>query len=294
MTRRWLIASLLLLLVLGAALPASAGILTSGSYTYLLKGQAVELPVDILSLRSRYLVPPELLALFDLTPAVDGDRIRLERGPVIVEMRLGSTTAHVDGEARSLGVAPLRAGERLFIPAELLPDLAITLEVDAKFVLLEDHLPAKPVELDPAAPPFDRRWADRTWQGSIREGSLVGQASITLLTPDLLSDPALRIPWGTRQRLLSLMESHTLLHVGLKNQSLKAMAIDPKKLMLVDSAGRQYDYLGVEIAVNGAVSSPVAPGASRTSVLAFPKVDAGSVTIYHDGSGTVLGTVPAQ
>lgn len=294
MKRVWKSLLVLLLLAMMAALPATAGILTSGSYTYLLKGQAVDLPVDILSLKGRYLVPPELLSLFGLTPTITGEQITLKRGPVTVEMNLGSTTARVDGRTRELGVAPLRAGERLFLPAELLADLAITLEVDAKFVLLEDHLSAQPAAIPADAEPFGRRWASRTWQGSIREGTLVGATWITFLTPDLVSDPAFELPWGIRQRALSLLESRTLLYVSLTNQSLKAMALDPKKLMLVDPSGRQFDYLGIEVPVVGAVSAPVAPGAVRSSLLAFPKVEASSVTIYHDGSGTILGTVPAR
>jgi len=293
MRRRWWIAMLLVIPLLAAAPPASAGILTSGSYTYMLEGRSVELPVDMLALRGEYLVPTDLLALFGLTPQITVDGIRLERGPVSILAGLGSETALVDGERRVLKVPPMRVSDRLFIPAELLPDLGITLEVEGKFALLTDHAVHKAPDKAPEEP-FAERWAKRTWKGHVREESLVGFAEITALTPDLLHDPALPLPWGVRQRLLSLAGERTLLLVTLTNRSIQAMTLDPKRLMLVDAQGEQYDYLGLEIPVDGSLSSPLAPGAARTAVLAYPQVGSAEITLYHDGSRAVLGTVSVE
>lgn len=298
MVKRWSIYTLLCLLLLLAAKSAFAGVLTSESYSYLLGGQEFSLPVDILTQRGGYLVPSELLAKVSISPAREGEQITLRRGPVQIDLRLGEATARVDGRLRPLLNGPMLVADRLFIPAELLPDLAVALEVEGKFVLLTDFAADPSKAAAPTAadghPLFQERWQEQTLKAAVRDGSLVGQATLTILTPSLLADPALPLPWGTRMRLRSLAESRTLVMVTLQNQALRTMAFDPAKLKLIGEKGAQYDFLDEEVAVDGAISAGVAPGAIRTSVLVFPKADDPSVSLYHEGTDAVLGRLPTR
>jgi hypothetical protein len=180
---------LLLLLSLVVAVPAAdAGMLTSGSYTYLYRGDELDLPVDILPQRGGYLVPEELLADVGLRPAVDGERIALERGPVKIEMALGDTLARMDARDRLLQVAPVRIAGRLFLPAEVLPEMAISLNVDGKLVTLANYAVGRDsgyFGLDPD-PGFERRRQAHTLQAAVRDGSLsriFGRQALTLCTP---------------------------------------------------------------------------------------------------------------
>jgi len=291
--RWWMIGLLTLVLLASIAIPASAGVLTANNYTYLLRGRELDLPVDILSVQGAYLVPDELLAALGLTPAYDGDAIGLTRGSVTVELMLGSEIAQVAGKARQLKAAPMKVSKRSFVPAEVLADLGYSLTVDGKFVLLADYAPATP---PPALSQseFDGVLKAHTVQGTIRDGSTYATVTVTALTAELLGDERLGIPWGTRLKLLQMLKTRTLLLVTMRNQSVKAVAFDPAKLMLVTDGGSQADYLKTEVAVDGSVTSPVAPGAVRTSVLAYSQIETDEFDLYHDGAGAVLGRLPAR
>lgn len=296
MRKRWYLVLLTALLAMGAlgvqALPARAGILTSSNYTYLLKGKELNLPVDIITVQSSPMVPEDLLAAFGLKPAIEGDGVVLTRGPVTVRLQLGAETVWVNGKPRPLKAAPLKVSGRVFVPAEILPDLGASLTVDGKFVLLTDYLGAADAATDAAAPTGALR--AYTLESFIRDGSTMANLTITSLTPDLIRDPALGIPWGTRLKLLTMLENRTLVMVSMKNQSVKATSLDPSKLMLVDPQGSQFDYTKVEVTVDGSVTAAVAPGALRVSVLVYPKVNAESFDLYYDGTGNVLGSLSAR
>ncbi|HYF91317.1 MAG TPA: hypothetical protein VD969_03620 [Symbiobacteriaceae bacterium] len=288
MSKRWMLTLMLVAVLAAVAVPAaSAGVLTSSGYTYVLRGRELELPVDILTVQGAVLVPEELLAALELRPAVDGDAIRLERGPVTVELGLGSDVARIDGKARLLKAAPLLASGRLFVPAEVLADLGLSLIVDGKFVLLTrydaasgdaGHVDLKAHSLTTAA----------------RDGGSPYDLEVVALTPELLADPSLSIPWGTQLKLRALVETRTLLLVTLHNPAPRAVTLDPARLMLVDEAGRQYDYQKQEFPVTGSVTGAVAPGARRTSVLAFARVEGAEFDLYHDAAQNMLGRLPAR
>lgn len=286
--KRWLLALLLTALLAAIAVPvASAGVLTSASYTYLFKGREVEMSVDILTVQGATMAPEELLNVFGLKPVVDGDAIRLERGPVTIAMALGSDVAKVNGKAQLMKTGPMRASGRLFIPAEVLPELGISLTVDGKFVLLADYMASYT-----GVGGFDLK--GYTLDATVRDGVNLMGLRIIALSPENLDNPDLAIPWGTRLKLRALLETRTLLLVTLKNQSLKAITFDPAKMMLIGEGGRQFDYLKQEIAVDGTVTGSVAPGAVRTSVLAYTKVEGATFDLYHDGAQSVLGRLPAR
>lgn len=280
-----------LVAVAAAALPAQAGILTSSAYTYLLKGKELNPAVDILTVQGSPMVPQEILSAFGLSLQIQGDEVLLERGPVTVTMRLGARTVWVNGKPRPLAAAPMTVSGRTFVPAEVLPDLGASLTVDGKFIHLTDYLSAGDASDQPAAGGLLRAY---TLESFIRDGSTMANLTMTALTPELIRDPALGIPWGTRLRLMTMLENRTLVLVSMRNQSIKATALDPAKLMLVDAKGRQYDYTREEVTVDGSVTAAVAPGALRVSVLVYPKVDAPEFDLYYDGTGNVLGRLSAR
>lgn len=292
MRKRWYLVLLTVLVVVAAvALPAQAGILTTSSYTYLFKGKELSPAVDILTVQGSPMVPQEVLSAFGLTLKVQGDEVVLERGPVTVLMRLGAKTVWVGGKPRPLSAAPMVVSGRTFVPAEVLPDLGAGLTVDGKFVLLTDYSTAGDASDQVSA---EGLLGTQTLEAFVRDGSTMANLTVTALTPALIRDPALAIPWGIRLRLLSMLENRTLVLVTVKNQSVKATAFDPAKLMLVDPSGRQYDYTKEEVAVEGSVTAAAAPGARRVSVLVYPKVDAAAIDLYYDGTGTILGSLPVR
>lgn len=290
MRQRWWMVLVVVVLLAAMAIPASAGILTSSQYTYLLGGQEIDVPVDIYSMGGSFLVPEEFLSRFDVTVRLTGERVRLTRGSAVIELHLGSRTATVDGKRRVTAIPTIRTGGRVMVPAELLSDLAVSMEVDGKLVMLTD---ATRTVVPGNTGDYSLLFGNRTFTSYIRDGSNMVEVQITVLAEDLLGHSSLPLSWGVRQRLLNLNEERTLLMVRMRNVSVKAMALDPTKLMLVDDQGRQYDYLKQEIAVDGLVSAPLAPSAIRTSVLVYPKVADGLFTVYHDGTGS-LGRLNGQ
>ena len=106
MLKRWWPALGLLLALAVIAVPVSAGILTSGSYTYMFKGREQNLPVDILTVQGATLVPTELLSLVQVVPEAEADSVTLKRGPVTVQMRLGSETAVIGDTVKLLQSGP--------------------------------------------------------------------------------------------------------------------------------------------------------------------------------------------
>lgn len=292
MRNRWWIIALVLTLALAIAWPAYAGILTSNNYVYLLRGQEIEVPVDILTQRGTPMVPPELLSRFGLTPVLEGERIVLERGPVRAELKLGEATALVDGRRLPLNTGPVLLSDRVLIPADLLPVLGVALEVEGKFIYLTDYGSGVPdLTTGPSFQPNLDAWTMTTL---IRDGGQVGQLAVTMLSRELLLDSELPLPWGTRAQLLALIEDRTLLLVTLQGQGVRAMAFDPTKLTLIGKSGTQYEYLKQEIAVAGQVTLAVAPGASKTSVLVYPQVVESAVDFYYDPAASIIGRLPAK
>ncbi|HYG57987.1 MAG TPA: stalk domain-containing protein [Symbiobacteriaceae bacterium] len=288
--KRWRLLGLALVCLMLLPVSATAGVLTSSGYTYLLGGREIDLPVDLLTVQGSPLVPPELLSALGLSPQVDGDRIQLTRGPVTVDLTLGADTAMVDGRPKLLKTGPITVSDRLFIPAEVLPDLGITLTVDGKFVLMADYI----AEERPA-PEDSYLRTSHTAEAQVRDDGQLMNVRVTTLTEEMLGDPALGIPWGTRLQLARLLQSRTLLLITVRNPAIKSVSLEPGKLMLVGDDGRQYDFAGQELPVDGRVSAAVAPGAIRSSVLAYPLVEGERVTIYYDdGSGTAMGRLPVR
>lgn len=295
MKRRWWILLLAAFLVFGAV-RAFAGPLTAGNYTYIYQGRELELPVDILTVQGATLVPEEMLNALGVPAEVQGDAVTLARGPVQAELTLGSDNLQVEGKNLMLRSFPVRVSGRLFVPAEALSHLGLEITLDGKFVLIREYSPVEtpPQQiLDNAS--FQRLLTSRTVEGTVRGNSgAYANATFTVLNRALLADSRINLPWGTRIKLLEMLQNRTLILVTLSNTSLRTVSLDPAKLLLRDDKGRQYDYLKSETAIDGTVTSTVAPGARRTSILAYDLVSgAGSLALYYEPNGDFIGTVNA-
>lgn len=289
---RWLGLLLAVAVTVTAATgPAAAGVLTSDHYTYIIKGRELAIPVDILTIRGTHLVPEELLRGLGQTPLMTGETIRLQRGPVQVELTLGGLVAQVGGRQQVLPVAPMVVAGRLFVPVAILPSLGLALEVDGRFVLLQDFAPAEPELPQPAADAYAQTLAEHSLRYFMHgAGGDFAWVRITRLTRDLLASEQMEMDWGTRMRLLTLLETRTLLLVTVENTSDRSIALDPQRWLLTDDRGNQYDYADLEIAVTGKVTAPVAPGATRIAVLGYDRAE-GPLTVYDDAGAVIIGQV---
>lgn len=291
MKARWWLCLLIGVLLVLIAFPVDAGVLTSGSYTYVFHGRELEQPVDISTVQGTPLAPESLLRSLGLEPVVTGNAVHLGRGSAAVDLTLGSTIASTGGKRQVLPAAPMIVGERLFVPAAVLPFLGFALNVDGKFILLEDYAPAAETPSALAPQEYERYLAAHSLQTSLRGGSgAYGEISVTRLTREVLAAGRTDLSWGTRVRLLSMLEANTLLLVSVKNTSVRSISLDASKLLVHDDSGHQYDYAGTEVPIDGKVTTPIAPGATRVSVLAYDWTEA-PLTLYLDSTGTTLGRV---
>jgi hypothetical protein len=288
---RWLFA-ILLVLLMGSSAPAFAGGLTAQEYTYLLDGRSVAVPVDIVPVQRTFLVPRELLQTAGVTVTATGSTAELARGPVTVKLVLRSDTADVDGRTLLLGAAPMAVGDRLFVPAEVALELGFEIQVQGKFVFITDYAAAleKPLSsMDPDA--YARLWKAQTVTSSLRQADGASAAlQITLLTPAMLQDTQLQIPWGARMKLLALPPARSLAMVTVANTSGRPVQLDPASLSLVNDAGQQADYLNEVLPLDGSVLALLAPGASRTGVLFYSRLT-GPITLYDLRFNMTLGRV---
>ncbi|HLN63029.1 MAG TPA: stalk domain-containing protein [Symbiobacteriaceae bacterium] len=288
---RWLFA-ILLVLLMGSSAPAFAGGLTAQEYTYLLDGRSVAVPVDIVPVQRTFLVPRELLQTAGVTVTATGSTAELARGPVTVKLVLRSDTADVDGRTLLLGAAPMAVGDRLFVPAEVALELGFEIQVQGKFVFITDYAAAleKPLSsMDPDA--YARLWKAQTVTSSLRQADGASAAlQITLLTPAMLQDTQLQIPWGARMKLLALAPARSLAMVTVANTSGRPVQLDPASLSLVNDAGQQADYLNEVLPLDGSVLALLAPGASRTGVLFYSRLT-GPITLYDLRFNMTLGRV---
>lgn len=283
----------LLLVTVAVAIPADtqAANLSGGSYTYVINGEEVAFPYDPIVQKDGALLPLEVFT--HLGVAVTGALERtptLSYGPVSAQLTLGRQVATVGGKVQELGVAPVRLNGRLFAPAQLLDAFGISFSQEGNFVTISRY----------PMPGLTRResteWRAlkqvRGFATSVKADSTFLEAEFHLLNQEMLSDQNLAIDFGTRTRLLGLLETNTLVLVSLSNTSFKSGALQPTGIYLVDQRRNQYEVSSVIDIGQGLLSTKLAPDASRMGVLLLPRLaeGGGAVKLYYEASGVVLGT----
>ncbi|MFZ5814611.1 MAG: copper amine oxidase N-terminal domain-containing protein [Bacillota bacterium] len=284
-------------LLLAAALswpaPTQAATLSGGSYTYVIDGEEVAFTYDPIVKKEGVLLPLELFT--HLGASVEGAlerTVSLKFGPVPAQVTLGRRAATLDGEAVQLSVAPVRLSGRLFLPADLLEGFGLSFEQEGNYVTISRYVSAMPALTRLTEGAWRSLLTGRAVSGSVKADSgIYLEARFTLLNQAMLTDQNLAVAYGTRARLLGLLETHSLLLVELSNRSLKSGALATAGIYLVDQHRNQYEVAEVVDLGDGMVSARLAPGADRMGVLLLPRLaeGAGPVKLYYEPNGAFLG-----
>ncbi len=291
-----LVATAALLFTLVAAMPgdSSAANLTGGTYTYVINGEEVTFPIDPISRKDGLLLPTEVFQKFDIT--VDGalkSTATLSRNGVTVTTTVGSPVIKVVEDSIALPTVPLRLNGRLFLPSDLLKYFGVDYVLDGNFLTMRDLGAAAPEVKGVSEAELAAMKVGRRFTASVRaEANVFLDTEFTILTEEMLNASSLKMSFGNRVRLLSLLPTNTLVMVKLANPSLKSGALSTTGLYMVDqSLHRQYEVVSVFDLGEGLLTGKLAPTAERTGVLVFPKlVGHGSLNVHYDTHGSTIGT----
>lgn len=297
MKRRFAIALLAVLLLSLAVGSTAAAPLLGGNTVYILNGEEVTFPFDPIQRKDGTLLPADVWQRLGVQVVQEGRTLTLKRDPVTATMALGVPVAQVNGQAVAAAPAPVLLSGRLFLPASLLAEFGFEVEADGTYLQIRDLtqglLPGRTLDANEWKALKDRL----SFAANIRsdDGRSYVTAEFTYLTPDLVASPNFTPALSFRKRveLLNLLQTHTLVMVRVLNNTGRAVTLSPASLMLVDNAtGVQYDYTGTEVDVQGLISSKIASGAQKVTVLAYPKVPEGAkrLTVFADTNSGVAGT----
>lgn len=295
--RTWLVVlTIAALTVVGAAyLPArtTAANLTGGQYTYIINGEEVAFTFDPVIRKEGVLLPTEVFAHFGIrTEGAVTRNIVLMKDEQSVKVTLGSNLADVQGNMLTMGTSPLRLNGRLFLPADLLREFGIEYGQDGNLIVLRTYVGAMLKTRELSQTEWHSLKARNLIMGSIKlDSGLNAPVELTLLTEDMINTTNIGLSYGERARLLSMLQTNTLVMVLLSNYSTKAGGMTTSGTWLVDDQRRQYDVGSVMDIGHGLISGKLAPGADRVGVLVFPKVSpkAQFVQVYYEPSGLNLG-----
>lgn len=287
----------MLLAILGGLMAgsSSAANLTGGNTTYVVNGEEVMFPFDPIKLGNGLLLPVEVFQRFGVTVegAATGRNVGLKKAGLQASVTLGSTTAQVNSRPFAVTVAPVRLNGRLFLPADLLREYGVEFQQDGNYLVFKDYTQGLADVAEMSESSFNLMTVGRSFTGSPRSDATVYlQADFLMLNEELLGASPFTVSYGTRARLANLLETNTLIYVTLSNQASRAGGLVTSGFFLVDDKRNQYDLVSVFDTGTGLLSAKLAPGATRTGVLVFPKVqaNAGMLHLYYDSNGSTLGT----
>lgn len=317
--RKWGLAALLLAisLMFSAPTPAHGAGLSGGSYTYLVNGEEVAFPFDPIVVQDQLLLPAAVFERLGVSVSDTGAGITLRLADrVEARLTLGSPTYSLSssgglssspgglssspggpssspgGRPQQAPAVPVRLGGHLFLPAALLEHFGVELTRAGSLLLLRQPLKGALPTTSLTEDEYLRLKAERSFKRELisrQSGSL--QAEFTLLDPALLAAPQLGLSYGHRVKLLGLLETHTLVLVKLSNQWSDPASFRPHSVVLLDDLRHQGDLAEALPAGEGDLTAPLAPGADRRGVLAFPKADpsASRLLLYYHETRESLG-----
>lgn len=272
---------------------SQAATLSGGTYTYVIDGEEVTFPYDPIVKKEGVLLPLEIFT--HLGVSVNGAlerTVTLSHGPVSAQVTLGRVAATVGGQTEQLSVAPVRLNGRLFLPAEILEGFGLSFGQEGNYVTINKYVESMPALTNLPAAEWRVLRQSRGFTASVRADSgIYLEAEFSLLNPAMLADANLGVDYGTRSRLLGLMETNSLLLVDLSNRSLKSGALQSAGLYLIDQYRTQYEVTAVVDIGEGMLSDKLAPAADRMGVLLLPKLvdGAGPIKLYYENNGVILG-----
>jgi hypothetical protein len=291
------IAALLVTAVAFRPVSTSAANLTGGNYTYLVNGEEMTFTFDPVVRKDGVLLPLEVFQQFGIT--MDGGQLStfmLSKEAVVAKLTVGTTTVVLNGNAQSVSTAPVRLNGRIFIPSDLLKEFGVDFAQDGNYISLRSFVGTMPRTQSLTDSEFNalqNRVGILNQSLKADSGSYLN-ADFLLLNADLVNTTNLGLSFGVRARLLSMLETNTLVYVRLSNLSNKAGALVTASTYLVDNLRNQYDVLNVMDLGSGLLTNKVVPGATRTGVLVYGKVPgtAELLSVYYDPNGTSLRTFP--
>lgn len=269
--------------------------LSGGQYTYVIDGEEVAFALDPIVRKDGLLLPIEVFQHFGIT--VEGALTRtiiLRKGEMAAAaLTLGSTTVHLNGRPVAVETMPVRLNGRLFIPSDLLTEFGVELTQDGSYVMLRSYVDGVADLVQYTDGDFAQFKMGHFATNDIKaDSNIYLRSEATLLTPQILAAPQLDINYGARARLQGLAKTNTLVMVKLTNTAYKSGGMVTAGAFLVDDLRNQYDLEEVIDIGSGMLTSKLAPGASRTGVLVFPRLVDGinSVVFWYDNNGGSVGT----
>ncbi|HWI61088.1 MAG TPA: stalk domain-containing protein [Symbiobacteriaceae bacterium] len=286
-----------LLVALVAVVPSAtqAANLTGGNYTYLINGEEVTFMFDPVVRKDGLLLPTEVFQQFGI--AVAGATTRtpsVSKDDLVVKLNLGSTQVDLAGQVRTVATAPLRLNGRLFLPADLLKEFGIDFVQDGTMVIMRPLVEEMPKALTLTEAQWDAFTDNRGFRTNLKtDAGVFVMAEMILLNKDVINSTNMG-SYGTRAKLLSMLETNTLILVQVSNLSTRSGGLQTAGAYLVDDLRRQYDNPQVIDIGQGLLTAKLSPGADRMGVMAFPKVadNAKSVSMFFDTNIANVGTFP--
>lgn len=277
----------------------NAANLTGGTYTYVINGEETTFPYDPVTRKDGLLLPLEVFQRLGIS--VDGslsNSVTLSKDSAVsATLTVGTTTALLNGKPYLVATAPLRLNGRVFLPADILKEFGVDIAQDGNFVVIRNMAGDLPAAVNVSPTDWAKLMTGHWFMGNPKaDSNILMQGEFTWLTPDFINSTNLKLSYGMRAKLLTLLQTNSLVYVKLINIGTKSGAISTNSTFLVDSAGNQYDNPTVLDIGNGLLSNKLAPDATRVGVLVFPKVQDSStaISLYYDPNNANLGTFTKQ
>ncbi|HEY3367077.1 MAG TPA: copper amine oxidase N-terminal domain-containing protein [Symbiobacteriaceae bacterium] len=273
---------------------SSAANLTGGNTTYVINGEETTFSYDPVVRKDGLLLPVEVFQRLGIT--VDGTlgkNVTLTKGTdVTAIVTVGTTTASLNTKPYLVATAPLRLNGRVFLPADILKEFGVDVAQDGNMVVIRNYAEgvdsAKNLSDADYAALKNTRWFTTAAKA---DTSIYLTTDFTILTPALLNAANLGLSYGMRARMLTLLQTNTLIYVRVQNLATKTGSLVTSGLYLVDSQGNQYDTPTVLDIGNGLVSGKLAPNSARAGILSFPKIQstAAALSLFYDNNNSNLG-----
>lgn len=295
---RYLAAAVAVLVLLVPMAITSAAPLTGGNTVYVINGEETSFSFDPINFKDGLLVPADVLGALGLAVSQNDRQVTVTRGNLQAQLALGTTTGRAGPDLITVSPAPIRLSGRLFLPASVLAEFGYEVSADGSYLQIRDL--TQGISLAGGL--------DKAGYDSLRSRLTVGAfaktddqkanvgVEVTFLTPDMVASGNFPASFRQRVQYLDLLQTHSLLLVTVANQTGRSATLNPAAIMLVDIAsGKQYDVQQT-LDYRGLISAKIANGATKASILVYPKVDAGvtSLAVFSDTNPGTIGTLTVK
>ncbi|MDF2630808.1 MAG: hypothetical protein K0R39_4639 [Symbiobacteriaceae bacterium] len=287
-----------LLVALVTAMPntTSAANLTGGNYTYVINGEEVTFMFDPVVRKEGLLLPTEVFTQFGIKlEGLNTRNITLSKDDFVTRLTLGANQALVGEQSKVILPAPLRLNGRVFLSAELLKEYGIDFAQDGTMLFMRPLVETMPEVVTWLPSQWDAFFTTRGFTANLKsDAGVFFEGRLALVDTDMANSTNMTGSYGTRARLLSLMETHTLVMIKISNFTNRSGGLQTAGFYLVDDQRRQYDMAQVVDIGQGLLNGKLAPASDRVGLIAFPKVPGTvkSLTLWYDANAAQVGIFP--